>query len=415
MDALHQGSARPLGALERLFWLLDQNRPIHFATAAVIQGRASIDTWQDCLDELGWATPGIWSGICGGAGEQVRFVPATKLSIPLRHARGSVAELPDVIQYELRTPFNTKRPPLLRAVILEEGGRTMLALCAHHSIADGISLNAWMGDLLLAVTGHEIEDRVPCPSLETMVSRKLNGHELPAPQPRTTYRPPIRYRGSFFDTPQVQFLSLDKTESAILLQSARKHGSTIHGALSSAFASVLKRRLSPRDGGPLRIFSPIDVRRRLLDGTDHLGLCVAGMVTADDPDAQPGWDKATHFTRSLEHAKTPDHVAAGVGALDMAMKDIETVSEAAGLFASIFGAEIVLTNLGRLCLRTDYGALRLEAIYGPFVNLGFEQEQCIGVCELDGRIHLAYTSFDPHPAIRQELRIALSRMAEAAG
>ncbi|MFP3544361.1 hypothetical protein SB748_12860 [Rhizobium sp. SIMBA_035] len=114
---------------------------------------------------------------------------------------------------------------------------------------------------------------------------------------------------------------------------------------------------------------------------------MAGTVIADDPDAQPGWDKATHFTRSLEPAKTSEHVAAGVGALDMAMKNIETVSEAAGLFASILGAEIVLTNLGKLHLRTDYSVLRLEAIYGPFVNLGFEQEQCIGVCELNGRIH----------------------------
>ncbi|PZM08303.1 hypothetical protein [Rhizobium tubonense] len=60
MDSHYQISARPLGAVEKLFWLLDQNLPIHFVTVtvtvAVVEGRIPIDIWQDCLDELGWAT-----------------------------------------------------------------------------------------------------------------------------------------------------------------------------------------------------------------------------------------------------------------------------------------------------------------------------------------------------------------------
>lgn len=129
MGAHYQISARPLGAVEKLFWLLDQNRPTHFATVGVIEGRIPIDTWQYCLDELGWATPRIWGGICVEHGEQPRFVPVTRLSIPLRHASGGTAHLADVVQYELRTPFDAKRPPLLRAVVLEESNRTTLS-CA---------------------------------------------------------------------------------------------------------------------------------------------------------------------------------------------------------------------------------------------------------------------------------------------
>jgi len=52
VDAHYQTSARPLGAVEKLFWLLDQDLPIHFATVGVIEGRVPIDIWQDCLDEL---------------------------------------------------------------------------------------------------------------------------------------------------------------------------------------------------------------------------------------------------------------------------------------------------------------------------------------------------------------------------
>lgn len=413
MDSHYQITARPLGAVEKLFWLLDQNRPVHFATAAVIDGRMPIDTWQDCLDELGWATPRIWSGICGAHGEEPRFVPVTRLSIPLRHAGGTATDLADVIEYELTTPFDAERPPLLRAVVMEDARRTILVLCAHHSIADGISLNYWLQDLLLAVTGREIDDRIPCPSMETMVAQQMGLKALPALASKPHVRPPIPYRNRFSGEPAVEFLTLDASESEKLVGVARSHGATVHGALSAALAAVLKHRLAPRDGGPLRIFTPIDVRRRLLGHTEHLCLCVAGNVIQDDPTADHGWEKARHFSNALSPAKTSDHLLANLGNLDVAMRDVTTVTEAAALFASVLGAETVLSNLGRLDMMTDYGVLRLSALYGPFVSLGFEQEQCIGVCHFDGRIHLAYTSFDPRPAILQEMRIALARIAES--
>ena len=34
-------SNRPLGSLEHMFWLLDQNRSVHFAVTALISGRTS--------------------------------------------------------------------------------------------------------------------------------------------------------------------------------------------------------------------------------------------------------------------------------------------------------------------------------------------------------------------------------------
>jgi hypothetical protein len=43
---------RPLGALEKLFWLADQNRPTHFAIAAEVGGSMRIEQWQDALDRV---------------------------------------------------------------------------------------------------------------------------------------------------------------------------------------------------------------------------------------------------------------------------------------------------------------------------------------------------------------------------
>ncbi|MBV9877440.1 MAG: hypothetical protein JO025_22115 [Verrucomicrobia bacterium] len=43
-------SLRPLGTFEHFFWLLDQNRPVHFALAAQVQGATEIEQWRNALD-----------------------------------------------------------------------------------------------------------------------------------------------------------------------------------------------------------------------------------------------------------------------------------------------------------------------------------------------------------------------------
>jgi hypothetical protein len=41
---------RPLGSLEEFLWLIDQNRPVHFALAAQVQGATTVERWRDALD-----------------------------------------------------------------------------------------------------------------------------------------------------------------------------------------------------------------------------------------------------------------------------------------------------------------------------------------------------------------------------
>jgi hypothetical protein len=415
VDANQQISARPLGAVEKLFWLLDQNRPVHFSTVAVIEGRVAFDTWQDCLDELGWATPRIWSGIVAPEGEQPRFVPVTKLSIPLRRINGGMADLVAVIQYEIRMPFDTKRPPLLRAVVLEEGTRSILVLSAHHSIADEMSLNFWMRDLMLAVTGHDIDDRIPCAAVETMVAHAARLRRLPPAKLAAPSRPPVRYRSGASEQPHVQFLSLCAWESEKLSNAIRSHGTTVYGAVVAALIHVAKRVITPNDGGPLRIFTTTDVRPVLLANTEHLCLCLTGSPVQNDAHADEGWEASFRMSSAIETSTSAEEIIASVSALDAAMRAVATVSEAADFFANMFGAELVVTDLGNLDLKTEYGALRLEAVLGPFGTLGFDSEQHIGISQIGGRIHLSYTSFDPVPALLEEIRFALLNMAESGG
>jgi hypothetical protein len=71
------------------------------------------------------------------------------------------------------------------------------------------------------------------------------------------------------------------------------------------------------------------------------------------------------------------------------------VAGAAQLLAQAFPCELLLTNLGNLPIRFETGALKLEALWGPSVLLGFEGEQTVGVTTTNGSLCLLHTSFAP--------------------
>jgi hypothetical protein len=60
-----------------------------------------------------------------------------------------------------------------------------------------------------------------------------------------------------------------------------------------------------------------------------------------------------------------------------------------------FAHEISLTNLGNLRYETSFGELKLEALWGPAVSLGFVDVQTIGVATANGALCLLHTSYEP--------------------
>src|SRR5690349_24801459 len=75
---------RPLGSLEHLFWLLDQNRSFHFVVTAQIAGRASPYDWREALDLLQERHPLLSVCIEGSPGCIPRFHKRDAAPVPLR-------------------------------------------------------------------------------------------------------------------------------------------------------------------------------------------------------------------------------------------------------------------------------------------------------------------------------------------
>jgi hypothetical protein len=83
-----QETLRSLGWMEHLFWLLDQNWPIHFALTALITGKASKQEWQRALDRVQNRHPILSVGIDGAPGDIPQFRRQAVAPVPLRIVEG---------------------------------------------------------------------------------------------------------------------------------------------------------------------------------------------------------------------------------------------------------------------------------------------------------------------------------------
>jgi hypothetical protein len=75
--------------------------------------------------------------------------------------------------------------------------------------------------------------------------------------------------------------------------------------------------------------------------------------------------------------------------------------------------DISVTNLGRLDIPTQYGPLRLEALYGPALSVAGERHHVLGVTTIGGR--LAFTLAFRGPSLEHTRRQAMQRLGAAVG
>ncbi|MGB8900250.1 MAG: hypothetical protein WCC90_13905, partial [Methylocella sp.] len=79
---------RPLNSLEHLFWLGDQNRPLHFAVTAQVSGETSVRDWREALARLKERHSLLSASIEGEPGAVPWFRQVNTAPIPLRVVHG---------------------------------------------------------------------------------------------------------------------------------------------------------------------------------------------------------------------------------------------------------------------------------------------------------------------------------------
>jgi len=404
---------RPLGSLEHLFWLLDQNRSFHFAVTAQITGRASPYDWREALDLIQERHPLLSVSIDGSPSSVPRFRQRDAAPIPLR----IVEEDPKThwkreVSKELATPFDPSRAPLIRAVLIQGIRTTGFILVAHHSIADGLSLAYAIRDTLSAVSGG------PFATLPSMRSQEeiLRATRMPfsvASAADQDDNPlagnPATYRRLNKSRPSVEGLRLAPALTQRLRNRARREGTTVHGALSAALAIGGRRVLAPWREMPVRVINPINIRPILGVGED-CGVFVSASTGVLNNQPKGFWELAREAKLTLSAGQKRDAVAARLSAIEEAVGDGMEIAAAADFAANALAHEAVLTNLGVLAFDRRFGRLQLEELWGPAVGMGFEGEQTIGVATINGSICLTHTT---HTSTKGLLKAMGDVVAEA--
>jgi NRPS condensation-like uncharacterized protein len=388
---------RPLGALEEFIWLLDKSRPAHFVMAAEVCGPTMLSDWCRALDSVQARHPLFSVRIAKNKQDRPCFYQERTALIPFRVVQGTNAtqRWESEAEYELSIPFDPTGAPLVRAVLLHEKERAVCLLTTHHSIADGRSAAFVIRDLLEVVSGKPV-DRLPVmPPVEDILG--VSSTDINGPSSELASSPE---RPAFFITqeetrPRIKGLSLTTQLTSQLRQRARQEGSTVHGALLSAFALAFWEVVDDLSASPVRIMSPIDVRKPLGLGEDCGVLVAAGSVTIEPCGSTTFWEIARSANARLRKAQTLEAIKAVRYGTHQLMKQGLDVSAVATVAARGYAHDIMLSNIGPLEYQTEFGELRLEAVWGPAFSARLLDAHTIGVATTNGAIRLVQTTFAP--------------------
>lgn len=405
-------SIRPLGGLERFFWLADETHPTHFITVAETIGHTTIEQWQMALDRVFQRTPLLSARIEEAPGQPARFLRTAHRSMPMRILSQRDFDWESVAAAEASQRFDPAAGPLGRATLLYGRDRSTLVLALHHAIADGVGATYFVRDILHAVAGDVLPPRRHIGTVEEIAEHAL-GRPLTMPESSDTaaLSPPPPSPFIHGEVARVSALRFSRTLTEALRTRARKESSSVQAALCTALAEAGRSTEPSWSTTPVRVLSPVDLRPRIADGNDTLSACITAALTPIDPAGGSFWDLARackEGLRPIEELEVIGMAVAALSHLGATAPDSPTLRAA---MARDFDSHAMISNLGALNIPTSYGAgaLTLEALWGPMVTNGAVDAQTIGATTVNGSLHLVHTSWTPKRGLLQGMAEVLAQ------
>ncbi|WP_328618983.1 MULTISPECIES: condensation domain-containing protein [unclassified Streptomyces] len=381
-----RATRRRLSACERFVWAAGQALPVNIAFIARIQGRAEPSRLREALAAARRRHP-LLAARVASAGRWRAWL--TTEDVPDPELRLVRATAPDswarVAEEELQRPFDTAAGPLTRFVLVDAGDSFDLISVYHHLAADASSAAIVIHDILRGPAEGPSEPAVLPPPADAL---------LPRPRPdlsdlrklaRSLSSPtrPAHHSGPLTFTTW----SLGEEETSIILARCRAEGTTLQAALCTAFA---------RDfGRPVHIAVAADLRRILAPAArSSVGLYATSFLQPIDTTTPDFWTQARKVKADIHRRLTPDELGPLVRAYRLlpfiphqAIGSLLHRSETQGA-----RFDVSISN-ARLPIPTDYGPLRLSALYGA-AHTSLSGAPLVLVIGINGRLCLSVTSTD---------------------
>jgi len=409
-----QEAIRALGSTEQLFWLLDQNRPTHFALVAEVDRQFATEAWRDGLLALQQRHPLLSARIAANEQRCHGFYAAPGITIPLRVVETAHASWQAEVAAELATPFDPSTAPLVRATLLQGGEVSTLILVAHHAVADGMANSFLIGDLLRALSGERLAALELAQPLEVLLKDEVLAAPV-SPPPQLAPKPQS-FRPVESAVAHVEGIALSRELTTQLVAQARNEQTTLYGVIATAVHEAA-RRLSPEwCRHPVRTATPIDVRHFSGDIGTAAGVYITQTVTVDGHQrGAPFWEMARTIKRNVACAQTREATVTHLSDLQATMATRPSVEDAAGYLSAVLAFNLLLSNLGNDPIPSAYGRLKLNALWGPMVTSGFTDDQVVGVCTVDGVLRLTQTSHSAVTGLLEEVREVLEMAVRTNG
>ncbi len=379
---------RPIGAFEKIFWLLDQHSPVHFTIAAEIDGATTDVEWHTAFAKIQQHYP-MLSVAISEDGTQLQQAPNT--GIPLRIVYGAQDNWQKELEKELSITFDYTKAPLMRAVLIRQERNTVLLLTMHHGIGDAMSVIYILRDLLQVMNGQALPAPHPfAPSLDDLLGF------MPGVKANPTHAHlPEEEKRHVFPAPVTQRLQLPAELTRRLIERARTEATTVHGAITAAMAIAARQLNTDWQHAPIRILTPTSARAYVNAG-ENTGVYLNSPVVPYDPANTPAlWDLAREGKARITEHTNPAHLAEGVGHLREAVLNGLDVAGAAQLLQFGLTHELFISNLGRLPYGPDFGRLQLSAVWGPATFTGLADTQAMGIACVGTGICIINTTHTP--------------------
>ena len=407
---------RALGAMEQLFWLMDQKYPAHLTVTAEVKGFTEAQSWRDALDAVQRRHPVLSTSINRNEEGQPALYRVDAAPIPLRVVDGTVQGRWELeVDREMAAPFIPEQAPLIRSVLIHKPESAVLIMIAHHVIADGMSLVFLIRDLLQVLSGGQIETLSFSSAAEELLSRLPEGEKIiqaEALQAGAPQAEPAQYQEGNGLAPRAIARKLDENLTATLKEKVRREGTTVQGALCAALVLAGRKTSSTWSKHSVRVMSPVNARAHLGAG-EACGLYLAGgMVPFQPGDSRAFWELARFAKKELSPSQTLQSLSTSLHGLEAIMTKDMDVETAAQIAAGAFARDLMVSNLGPMPYESEFGKLKLEAVWGPTALQGLDGEQNVGIATTNGAIRLLHASYSLIPHLLENTELILRAACE---
>lgn len=382
---------------------------INFAITARLRGAITLEEIQAALARLGRRHPLLASRVVAGDDGRAYLTDQGVPPIPVKTIPcTSNSQWVRDLAREVAVPFDYRTGPPFRLVWLPGTDFSDLILICDHLTADGRAGIYALRDFLTllaepALDLASISPAIMADLIPPRIVKKLK--EQVAADPVAGRPSATGWQDAQADSKQVLPFALTAEETSALVNRCRVEKVTVQAALCAAF---LKPFAEQNPSQPVRrVEIPVDIRDRLAQSAgESYGMFISLIeLNLDCSPTRDLWQIARNARTGLADAMRKEQFFYAPTVFISVTGKLP-----AGMDFGV-GFDISISNLGRVQIPTQYGALTLESIYAPTFNVSKGDHRVLGVTTFNNQMYCTFTACDPAaPKILTRARTLLAEM-----